>query len=409
MDLYLPFVFVYFFFNSLFLPMGLLYTTALSPLLYLWLLRQKERWIVTRLLLLLAPFIFFQLRNGAQAKEYAVSLALTVAVYISAYAIYVFVNWTQRLDDILQRLVAVNFWLAMVGAFLYFTPWSEAMWRRPEEVSEGIRLVRFQMFTYEPSYYCTLLAPLVLWTFFKFAQRPEPRNLALLLMTVIPLMMSYSLGAISALVVAIAVVHVWHLRSVIRRHYMVVGAPLAAAVAAFVLSSSNTFATRIENFVSGKDSSGTVRTVLSYALAYYIALQRSLWWGVGFGQIKILGADLTEQFFGGGNGRLPCAIAETMAQFGFVGLAVRLGLEVFFFYRARVWKNYFRLALFVYIFVYQFTGSYMTNIAEYVIWILAFSPVFQEFAVETSGAKWYAWFMPRMRLPVTPPAPEPSL
>src|SRR4029079_10531257 len=174
--------------------------------------------------------------------------------------------------------------------------------------------------------------PLVLWTFFKFAQRPEPRNLALLLMTVIPLMMSYSLGAISALVVAIAVVHVWHLRSVIRRHYMVVGAPLAAAVAAFVLSSSNTFATRIENFVSGKDSSGTVRTVLSYALAYYIALQRSLWWGVGFGQIKILGADLTEQFFGGGNGRLPCAIAETMAQFGFVGLAVRLGLEVFFFY-----------------------------------------------------------------------------
>jgi hypothetical protein len=121
----------------------------------------------------------------------------------------------------------------------------------------------------------------------------------------------------------------------------------------------------------------------------------------------VVGIDLINQFWDNG-GRLPCAIAETMAQFGFVGVAVRLGLEVSFFYHTRVWKNYFRLALFIYIFVYQFTGSYLTNIAEYVIWILAFSPVFPEFAVEKSPEKWYAWFVPRMRLPQTEPAAEPS-
>ena len=33
----------------------------------------------------------------------------------------------------------------------------------------------------------------------------------------------------------------------------------------------------------------------------------------------------------------------------------------------------------IYIFIYQFTGSYLFNIAEYVIWALAFSQVFEEF------------------------------
>jgi hypothetical protein len=406
MDLYMPFVLVYFFFNSLFLPIGLLYTTTLAPLFYFWLLRQKRRWIVTRLLIGLAPFVFFHLRNGAEVKPYIVSFALSVAIYIVAYTFYVFVNWSERLEEIFQRVVLINFGLACIGMVLFFTPWDEAMWRRPEAFTEGIRLSRFQMFTYEPSYYCTLLAPLILWAFFKFAQRTEPRNLALLLMTAIPLVMSYSFGAILALIIAIASVHAWHLRHVIRRNYMAVGAPVAALGLLYLLFSSNTFATRLQLFLSGRDSSGMVRTVLSYALAYFIALKKSLWWGVGFGQIKILSTELTEQFWGSDTGRLPCAVAETMAQFGFVGLAVRFGLQLGFFYKTKVWTNYYRLALFIYIFVYQFTGSYLTNIAEYVIWILAFSPVFPEFAVEKARDRVLAWFVPRLRVPE--PEPEPS-
>lgn len=405
MDLYLPFVLVYFFFNSVFLPIGLLYTTALAPLFYFWLWRQGRKWIATRFLAIIAPFAFFQLRNDADIKAYAVSLAVGTAIFITGYTFYVFVNWTHRLEDIFHRVVMINFGISLIGLALFFTEWQELMWRKGDVFTEGVRLSRFQMFTYEPSYYCTLLAPLILWTFFKFAQRTEPRNLALLMMTVIPLLMSYSFGAISALVIAIAAVHVWHLRHVIRRHYMVIGAPVGAAVAAFVLFSSNTFATRIEMFLSGKDSSGSVRTVLSYALGYYIAQMKSVWWGVGFGQIKIVGIDLINQFWANG-GRLPCAIAETMAQFGFIGIAARLGLALFFFYKTKVWTNYYRLALFAYIFVYQFTGSYLTNIAEYMIWILAFSPVFPEFSVETSKEHWYAWFIPRMR--VSEPQPEPS-
>ncbi|MGZ5135232.1 MAG: hypothetical protein ACXWCG_08785, partial [Flavitalea sp.] len=50
------------------------------------------------------------------------------------------------------------------------------------------------------------------------------------------------------------------------------------------------------------------------------------------------------------------------------------------FFKTKVWSNYYRLSLFLFIFIYQFTGSYLTNIAEYVIWILAFHPgLFTEF------------------------------
>jgi hypothetical protein len=338
-------------------------------------------------------------------KAYAVSFAVAMAIYFAAYAFYVFANWTERLDDFLLRVVQINFVLSLVGLILFFTPWDEWMWRKGDVFTEGIRLARFQMFTYEPSYYCTLLAPLVLWTFFRFAQRTEPRYFALLLMTVIPLLMSYSFGAISAILIAIAGVHLWHIRHLINRNYMVIGAPLAALAAAAILFSSNTFATRLQAFLSGQDASGAVRTVLSYGLGYFIALQKSLLFGVGFGQIKIVGIDLINQFWDNG-GRLPCAIAETLAQFGFVGLGLRLGLQLYLFYRTEVASNYYRLALFIYIFVYQFTGSYLTNIAEYVIWILAFSPVFPEFAVEKMQEKWLAWFVPRVR--VTQSQPEPS-
>ena len=76
---------------------------------------------------------------------------------------------------------------------------------------------------------------------------------------------------------------------------------------------------------------------------------------------------------------IPNAAAETLAIFGWVGFALRILVECLLFLSTKVWSNYFRLLLFVFAFVYQFTGSFITNIAEYVIWIMAFTRVFVEF------------------------------
>jgi hypothetical protein len=83
---------------------------------------------------------------------------------------------------------------------------------------------------------------------------------------------------------------------------------------------------------------------------------------------------------------IPNAAAETLAIFGWAGLILRIGIELFFFFLTKVWTNYYRLLLFLFVFIYQFTGSFITNVAEYVIWILAFTNVFHQFDVK-AGAK----------------------
>jgi hypothetical protein len=76
---------------------------------------------------------------------------------------------------------------------------------------------------------------------------------------------------------------------------------------------------------------------------------------------------------------IPNAAAETLALFGWAGFSLRILAQCLLFMYTKVWRNYYRLLLFVFIFIYQFTGSFITNIAEYVIWIMAFTPVFKEY------------------------------
>ena len=57
-------------------------------------------------------------------------------------------------------------------------------------------------------------------------------------------------------------------------------------------------------------------------------------------------------------------------------------VEIFFFFQTRVWTNYYRLWLFLFMFIFQFAGSFITNVAEYVIWILAFTKVFEQFNIK---------------------------
>ena len=88
---------------------------------------------------------------------------------------------------------------------------------------------------------------------------------------------------------------------------------------------------------------------------------------------------------------IPCAVAETFAVFGFMGVCykIRIG-DVFLFFRTKVYTNYYRLAIFIFIFIYQFTGSYIMNIAEYAIWIMAFHPgLFDEFSKKEYFEKIY--------------------
>jgi hypothetical protein len=162
-----------------------------------------------------------------------------------------------------------------------------------------------------------------------------------------------------------------------------VGGGLIVLIVMYLFFPDNALFTRLSNIFSGQDLSGKGRTTDSFYLADKILYLRHHLWGIGPGQVKILGNFIVREYYAYPNNydviAIPNAVAETWVLFGWAGLFLRMGLEVYFFFRTRVWTNYFRLSLFLFIFIYQFTGSFITNLAEYTIWLLAFVNVFPQF------------------------------
>lgn len=150
----------------------------------------------------------------------------------------------------------------------------------------------------------------------------------------------------------------------------------------------NALFVRIGNIFSGQDVSGKGRTFDAFYLASKILEKKSHVWGIGLGQLKVAGANIIRSFYSYDYNfniiTIPNAVAETWVIFGWAGLFIRIGMEIFLFIRTKVWTNYYRLLLFLFIFIYQFTGSYITNLAEYTIWVFAFTNVFPEFDVKRS-------------------------
>ncbi|MGZ8518029.1 MAG: hypothetical protein ACXWWD_11790, partial [Chitinophagaceae bacterium] len=167
------------------------------------------------------------------------------------------------------------------------------------------------------------------------------------------------------------------------------GIGLASVLAVLVLFfRHNPIFTRIGNILIGKDTSGKGRTIDAFILAGKMLDQKNEYWGVGLGQVKIIGENIIRSYYLYNLefiATIPNAAAETLAVFGWVGFLLRIGVEIFLFIYTRVWTNYYRLLLFFFIFIYQFTGSFITNIAEYVIWILAFTNVFRQFEVRAGN------------------------
>lgn len=375
---YLPFAFIYFFVNTLeVLPLGLTLTGILSPLFYVWLLIKHRRRVLLTFVAVLSPWIIVHVVQGVDLRAYLISLALAISVYVTGYAVWVAIQEAGNLGFLFSAVIAINFVVCIIGIAVRFTPAAHAMWSEDAITVGASEMMRFRGFTYEPSHYSILLAPLFLYTFWDALRLPTLRRLGWLLLTIIPLVLSFSFGVLAALIIAIAANYATSLKNI--RKYKFIGFALGMiAIALYLAPNDNIVKLRLVNVLTGNDTSGQARTIGSYIFSYEIAATKNAWFGVGFGQIKLVGEDIIAW----AGGRLPCAIAETLAQFGLTGVVARLFLCIFLFFRTGVRHNRFRISLFVFLFVYQFTGSFLTNLAEYVGWVLAFSPIFPEFNLE---------------------------
>jgi hypothetical protein len=268
---------------------------------------------------------------------------------------------------------------------------SDIFWIK-QPLTEGIdEFKRLRLFTYEASYYATLMVPLFFFFFIKIVLNQNKSNAWwILLLIALPYILSFSIGVMSAIAMSVLVVFIIYFGRLLPRKrvlsliglFVIIVIPVVIGIMLFF--PDNTLFFRLQNIIAGRDSSGRGRTYEAFYLAMKLIALKSSFWGIGIGQIKIIGMDIIRDFYlypSDYRIAIPNVTAETLALFGWFGLFLRFITEIILFLYTQVWKNYYRLLLFVFIFIYQFTGSFITNIAEYVIWILAFTNVFSQFHV----------------------------
>lgn len=390
---YFPFAFIYFFINSLALPFGLTYTAILSPLFYWWVVTNRKKEIVLPFIVCLAPFFIMHLINGVELKSYFISVLNFIAVYIFCQAFFTFLKICHDPEKIFRQLLVINFILCLIAIPIYFTSSESLVWMN-NALTEGVHeFSRLKLFTYEASYYATLFTPLFFFYLLQIILNQNKINSwLLLLILLLPYVLSFSIGVIASVFIAIFFAYALYFKTLTKKkrilNIFMLTAIISASVLVIVLLffPENSIFLRFENILSGHDTSGKGRTFDAFILAGQILEKKSLVWGVGPGQIKILGGDIVRSYYlydlDYTDIAIPNAAAETLAIFGWVGFCVRILIELSLFFYTKVWKNYYQLLLFLFIFLYQFTGSFITNIAEYVIWILAFTNAFPQFDVK---------------------------
>lgn len=387
---YLPVALLYFFFNSVLLPFGLLYTTILTPVFIIWLYGSPSFKYIWYFFPVMAVFAAFHFSNGVVVEYYVRSTLLLFSVYVFCISFYEFLRRNTSLRNIYKNILLVNSILVLVALVALFIPkLTFTFWYNNEITSGFSRIKRLQLLTYEPSYYSTLLVPLAMYYYNKILLRQLPNPYLLLFLVSVPLILSLSFGVILGIILALFGMTLMNFKLFFpnRNLFFIIigsGITLLVALAIFInLYPENVFVVRISNVFSGRDTSFNGRTFDSFYLGWQIAGEKSLLFGCGPGQVKVVGLDNFKVFynyekFTVSDIGIPNSLGDTLATFGLVGIGARLFAEVYLFFKTRVWTNYYRLSIFLFIFIYQFTGSFLTNIAEYVLWILAFFPALFE-------------------------------
>ena len=390
MNKYMPVAVLYFFVNSLWLPEGLLYTTLLTPVFIVWLYNHSALKPIG--IYLIASFLYavIHLLLGIDILFYLKSYLLFTSVFVFVLSFYQFTRICSSLREIFKKILILNFFLLIPACIAYFLPGLKSIFWMTTDVSSGLTdFSRLKMFTYEASYYSLLLVPLAFYFLLKMLLLYIPNKALVLLMIVLPLTLSFAFGTLlgiplTLLILFLSDIRLLYLKPATKKALIISSVILVLLAFAFVqLFPDNPLFVRLGNIIQGRDSSFKGRVFESLYLAYEVVKEKSLLFGAGLGQYKLLAIELMSSFYSYTTEveivRLSSTVAETFATFGLTGLFLRFGAEIYLFFKTRVYTNYYRLALFIFIFIYQFTGSYLMNIAEYVVWVLAFSTVLPEF------------------------------
>jgi len=387
---FLSVVIIYFFFNNAFLPHGLLYTTILSPLFLYWLIKKgKLPKMLAWSVLFLIP-IPFHLYLGVNLKSYIISTGIIATVYVFLFtALEAIKQEGEGLEKVFKVVLYTNALLAaLVWIGLFFDVGNFIFWHYIP-ITHGVSVFpRLMLLAYEPSLYALLLSPVYLFFIIKIITGQAKPLFLVILAVSIPLIISLSFGVIGGITIAILLTLLISFKKLpgITKKYLFYGlaAILIIGFITTIFWPENPVSVRVVNILTGNDTSSEGRIESAFNVAIDLIHFKKAYMGVGPGQVKELYNDLLTTYYkldlaSPIDYRIPNSIAEMLAIYGLYGIIVKIGLEIYFFVRLKTYKNIYTFALFSFIFLYQFTGSFIVNISEIGIWAIVFGSRFDSF------------------------------
>lgn len=378
-NIYLLFFVVFLYFNNLFLIQPLLYTTLLAPIFVYNHYKLKSIQVIFWYFFFTTPFLLIHSFYVEFKFSYLISYTYLLLVYFQVILFYKVIRENKIKEYFFIKAVYINFFLTVLALFVFFTPFKESLWV-VGELSIG-QYSRLKMFTYEPSHYSTLLVPLFFYCFFSYLKNNTLKNFFPLFVILFSLILSFSFGTLSSIVLAFVIVLIFKSGYFLKKKTIVLIVLIGFFSSTLILTTDNPFKQRLDNVLTGQDNSASGRVYGSMFVAFEIAHSTNPLFGAGLGQSKhiLYGSDLVKEQSWADDQRIINAVADTVATFGYLGLFLRFILEFYFFYKFKVYRNSFSFSLFVWVFIYQFTGSFLTNVVEYFSWVLAFSNIFPRF------------------------------
>jgi hypothetical protein len=380
----IPFAVLYFFFNSFLLPEGLLYSALLTPVMIYYLYREGDlgRMVLWGVLFLIP--IPFHLLQGADVRFYLISIVLVFTVFVFFFAArQLILQANENMERVFRTILFINGVLIAIALLsLPVSALRELFWYEIP-ISAGVEsFPRLKLLAYEPSHYALLLSPVFIFYILKVFTGQTLHPLILLAAVAIPLLLSLSFGVIAAILLALLIGSLAYVKKLPAIYWSYVFYSAAFIIVTFLLIwfiwPENPVYERISNIFSGQDTSARGRLFNSFWFAADLIKENNVLLGTGPGQVKILAHDMIVNYYKyTGNYaeivRIPNAMGEMLAVYGVIGFTFKLILEIYFFLRLKVYNNYYTLVLFTFIFIYQFTGSFLTNVAEIGIWAIVYS------------------------------------
>lgn len=383
-------VIIFIFFNDIGLPHGLQYTALFAPLFFLKYALKYRKAFISYSVIVLFYFITHLFNDEITWFYYFRSQLLHFLVFIQIIAFYYVVNYKGYvIKKAFDRSVYINLALLVLGILLLVIGFPKVMFE-VTHVSKSVGVMpRFRIFTVEPSYYSMLMVPLLFFYLAQPLNESKKIDFEKILLIGLSLLISFSFGVLSVMMMSLFIVYFFRIKNLMdkkKRNLILslLGVTIVLIAGLYLFKPDNALFVRLGDIISGNDSSGKGRITQPWILAMkMLAKNNDFWFGIGWGQIRIIGHDIIKSFyqytetpqtkFG-----LPNILTEITTTLGFVGLTIVLLAELILFKITRVSKSYFRSLIFWFIFIYQFTGSYTSSVLFYAYWVFAFSPKFDE-------------------------------